>query len=368
MIAAAPSDRARRRGHRVGPSRDAGGSGRRYAPAVIFSMLGAACLALAATSNALSPDSTSQVDILVEEARAVRPLFRSPLVMAFLDATVRLPHVAPRTVLCDSARTHCWNEAEAAALPDTTRGRLVARTLDESFYYVTRYGSPLAYARPLEILARAGLREARGKRIADFGYGTIGHLRLLSLLGADVHGIEVDPLLRALYATDTGPVAGATGSIALHHGQWPAEAALVTAVADGYDLFISKNTLKRGYVHPAEEVTPRMMVHLGVDDSVYVAALAGAVKPGGLAMIYNLCPAPAAPGKPYIPWADGRCPFDRPLLEHAGFEVMAYDRDDSPAARAMAHALGWDAGEHPMNLEKDLFATYTLLRRERPRR
>ena len=43
---------------------------------------------------------------------------------------------------------------------------------------------------------------------------------------------------------------------------------------------------------------------------------------------------------------------------------MAFDRDDSPAARRMAHALGWDAGDHPMDLEHDLFATYTLLRRK----
>jgi hypothetical protein len=94
-----------------------------------------------------------------------------------------------------------------------------------------------------------------------------------------------------------------------------------------------------------------------------VATLARTVKPGGLVMIYNLCPAPAPPGKPYIPWADGRCPFERALLEKSGFEVLVLDRDDSSAARRMAHALGWDAGERPMDLEKDLFATYTLLRR-----
>jgi hypothetical protein len=238
------------------------------------------------------------------------------------------------------------------------RGR---RTLDETFYYTTRYGSPLAYARPLEILAQAGLADVRGKRIADFGYGTIGHLRLLASLGADVHGIEVDPMLRALYATDVGAVG--KGRLALHHGQWPAERSLVTEVGEGYDLFISKNTLKHGYIHPAEAVNPRMLVHLGVDDSTYVATLARTVKPGGLVMIYNLCPAPAPPGKPYIPWADGRCPFERALLEKSGFEVLVLDRDDSSAARRMAHALGWDAGERPMGLEKDLFATYTLLRR-----
>src|SRR5262249_17195467 len=154
--------------------------------------------------------------------------------------------------------------------------------LDEHFYYETRYGSPLAYARPLEILAQAGFADARGKKIADFGYGTIGQLRLLATNGADLHGIDVDPLLRPLSAPAHGAVA--RGSIALHHGQGPAEAAPAAEVGGGYDLFISKNTLKHGYIHPAEAVNPRMLVHLGVDDSAYVAALARTVEPRGLVM------------------------------------------------------------------------------------
>jgi len=67
-----------------------------------------------------------------------------------------------RVVWVDSARTHAWNEAEAAALADTTRARLIRRDLDESFYYNTRYGSPLAYLRPLELLAQHGSRASRG--------------------------------------------------------------------------------------------------------------------------------------------------------------------------------------------------------------
>ena len=106
-----------------------------------------------------------------------------------------------------------------------------------------------------------------------------------------------------------------------------------------------------------------MLVHLGVSDTVYVHTLASIVKPGGYVMIYNLSPAPSPPGKPYKPWADGRCPFPKALWESAGFKVIEFDRDDSPAARAMGHALAWDQGESPMDLEKDLFATYTLVQK-----
>jgi hypothetical protein len=87
----------------------------------------------------------------------------------------------------------------------------------------------------------------------------------------------------------------------------------------------------------------------------FVRALHDALKPGGRALIYNLCPAPAPPGKPYIPWADGRSPFTRSTWESAGFEILAFDADDTAAARAMARALGWD--------EKDLFSTHKLVRR-----
>jgi hypothetical protein len=132
------------------------------------------------------------------------------------------------------------------------------------------------------------------------------------------------------------------------------------------DLFLSKNTLKNGYIHPAEKVDPRRLVHLGVSDSAFVAVLYSILKPGGRVMIYNLCPAPAPPGKPYIPWADGRCPFPAEMWQRAGFFVMFFDRDDSEAARRMGHALGWDRGESPMDLEKDLFATFTLVTKPMP--
>jgi hypothetical protein len=135
---------------------------------------------------------------------------------------------------------------------------------------------------------------------------------------------------------------------------------MVDEVGANVDLFLSKNTLKNGYLHPAEAVDPRLLVHLGVSDSAYVAALARTVRKGGRVLIYNLCPAPAPPGKPYIPWADGRCPFPRAAWEAAGFKVVAYDVDDSPAARVMGHALGWDQGDGGMKLEQDLFATWSL--------
>jgi SAM-dependent methyltransferase len=323
----------------------------------------AALLAVVATP-ALADDASSRVAQLRDEAKALSPLYQTPLVREFLAAVPKLPSVQPRTIYRDSARTHAWSERAAAQLPDTTRSRLVSRVLDENFYYDTRYGSPLAYAGALEVLGRNGVKSVNGLRVADFGCGMLGQLRLLAETGATTIGIDVDPLLPALYSEPGDQGAVGKGRVALATGQWPATDDMRTAVGGKLDLFISKNTLKNGYLHPAQPVDPRMLVHLGVSDSEFVAALAKAVKKGGRVLIYNLCPAPSPPDKPYIPWADGRCPFPREMWAAAGFEVVEFDRDDSPSARAMGHALGWDQGDQGMKLDTDLFATWSLFRRK----
>jgi hypothetical protein len=317
-------------------------------------------VALLLFSVAHAAAAPSRVQQLREEARALAPLVHTALARDFLGAVPWLPHVEPRTVYRDSARTRAWTAREAAALPDSVRSRLVPRTLDEAFYYDTRYGSPLTYVRALEILGEHGVTGVRGRKVADFGCGMLGQLRLLAELGAQTVDIDVDPLLPALYSEPGDQGAVGPGSVRLATGQWPATAEMVEQVGRGYDVFMSKNTLKNGYLHPAEAVDPRLLVHLGMSDSAYVAALARTVRRGGRVLIYNLCPAPAPPGKPYFPWADGRCPFPRAAWEAAGFKVEAFDVDDSPAARAMGHALGWDQGDGSMKLEQDLFATWSL--------
>ena len=321
-------------------------------------------LAPAARSAAPAGDTPSRVAQLQAEAKTLAPLFKTPLVRDFLAAVPKLPSVEPRTVYRDSARTHAWTARQAEQLPDSVRAKLVSRTLDEQFYYDTRYGSPLAYARALEVLGRNGVKGVRGMRVADFGCGMLGQLRLLAENGATTIGIDVDPLLAALYSEPGDQGAVGPGSVTLATGQWPATDEMRRTVDEQLDLFISKNTLKNGYLHPARPVDPRLLVHLGVSDSEFVAALARSVKKGGRVLIYNLCPAPAPPDKPYIPWADGRCPFPREMWTGAGFRVLEFDRDDSPAARAMGHALGWDQGENGMKLDTDLFATWSLFQRK----
>ena len=333
-------------------------------------LLTALLVSAAAAQQAEAPAAEpSALETLRAQAEAVQPLVTSDFARAFLKATSQLPEVQPRTLFANADRSRWYTSAQAAELPADERAALTEHTVEPDFYWNTKYGTPVAYARALDLAAQRGLRAH--PTVVDFGCGGLGAPRLLATLGCPVAAVDVDPLLPALYSEpgDTGRVGptDAQGAVTLVTGHWPGEPAIADAVRgalpEGVDLFLSKNTLKRGYVHPAEEVDPRRLVHLGVSDEEFVGAVAKSLRPGGLFVIYNLCPAPAAPGQPYIPWADGHCPFTREVLQAAGLEVLDFDVVDDEAVRALGHALGWDEGEGAMKLQDDLFAWFTVARR-----
>jgi hypothetical protein len=334
----------------------------------------AATVAAAASARQRQEEpAPTAVARMKREAEALRPFVRSDLAKRFLAATATaLPAIAPRTVYRDPATKAVLPRAEADKLSDEARKALEPVTLNEDRYYDTKYGTPLAYARALDLAGTVGgIKDIAGQRVLDFGYGTVGHLRLLASLGAEAVGVDVDPFLALLYGEpgDTGVVpaaapGGKPGKVSLVHGRWPAEETARAAVGQGgYDLFLSKNTLKNGYLHPERPVDKRMLVDLGVSDEAFVAALRDLLNPGGIALIYNLSPAPAKLDEPYRPWADGRSPFPRALWEKSGFEVLAFDAGDDVPAREMACLLRWHEPPMKMDLEKDLFAHYTLARR-----
>jgi SAM-dependent methyltransferase len=308
------------------------------------------------------------VRLLMIEAKALEPLVKTDWVKSFLSATRRLPPFPSRTLLRDEKKNVYFNASQAVTLGDVYRETLVLTELAPSFYYYTRYGSPLAYARPLDLLGQRGFTNLPEKKILDFGYGGVGQLRLLASLGAVVVGVDVDPLLYALYSdpADQGAIigeGGTAGSLTLLYGKYPADQRMVAEVGAGYDLVISKNTLKMGYIHPMRKADKRQLIDLGVDDAVFVRSIYDILKPGGYFMVYNLCPAPSPADKPFVPWSDGRFPFARKVCESLGFKVLEFQTEDSDAARQMGHALAWDEGKDGMDLKNDLFASYTLLQK-----
>ncbi len=316
--------------------------------------------------------SVGAVERLRADARKLEPLVGAPFTRQFLGATSALPHVAPRTLYRDEEKTRYFTAREHAALGEDARRGLVRDVAGEGVYYETKYGSPLSYARALDVLAENGVTLRAGARLMDFGFGYVGHLRLMASLGMDTVGVDVDPMLRALYAEpgDQGTIAGTQGAsggrVRLVIGKFPASRDVRTVVGGGFDVVLSKNTLKRGYIHPERPADPKKLIDLGATDADVLAAFHDALVPGGTMLVYNICPAPTPPDKPFVPWSDGRSPFSKEQWKAAGFDVLIFDRDDTATLRTFARALGWgDDPEEPWDLDRDLSVIYTLARRAR---
>ncbi|MCX5689105.1 MAG: hypothetical protein NTV94_04830 [Planctomycetota bacterium] len=305
----------------------------------------------ATTPKLLSPelarhlDGASVVEQLRAEAARTMRTIKCDGVRRLLVNTSWLPVIDSRKVYRDKAAHKVLSKGAYESLPEDQRSTFEPLELDEEFYYYTRYGSPLGYARALDILCKElGCKDYcfSKKRILDFGYGGIGHLRLLANSGAKVVGVDVDPMLAALYSDpgDTGEVAGASisevkppnGEVALVTGRWPAEPAAAAAVGKGFDIIISKNVLKNGYIHPEKEVPKQMLVDLGVDDATFLKAVAESLNSDGRFLIYNICPKQKE--DQYLPWADGKCPFSKEAIAAAGLEVLEYNVEDSGEAWA----------------------------------
>ncbi len=305
---------------------------------------------------------------LVSDANALMPLAVSELARQFLSATNVLTSVSPRTVYQNENTREYFSPADFAAMSDIQRARVNKTSLDEYRYYYTKYGSPLAYMRVLDVAASAGVSGLAGRRVLDYGYGSIGHLRLMAGMGASVTGVDPDSYLAAMYSSASDQGAYARGSVSLAHGSFPKDARVAAIVGRGYDLILSKNTLKRSYIKPERKADKRLLVDLGVSDEAFLAAIAGALNFGGKLIIYNVYPKAAGPKEVYKPWADGRSPFSREQFEKAGLRVLAFETEDHIAIRQIGRILRWDKndkGEAIDNLDGNLFAMYSVVERAR---
>jgi 2-polyprenyl-3-methyl-5-hydroxy-6-metoxy-1,4-benzoquinol methylase len=329
-----------------------------------MALIEALALALLLQTPAADAPKIPPTEQMMQEAAAIRGQTSSAFAQSLLAGFGCLQPIEPITIYYNKETRTAVSAAEASKLTEEQLKAYTKKDVDTDYYYFTRYGTPVAFVRPMELLGRAGMSKVDGLKLVDFGFGSIGQLHALAAMGADVTGIEVDPIMPIMYAKEPGKVTrcsvagkGRDGSINLAYGQFPKDPSVVKKVGTGYDVFISKNTLKHGYIHPEQEVDPRMLVHLDVTDEAFVRAVYDALKPGGFFMIYNLSPAPAKPGEKYIPWADGRSPFTTETFTKVGFKVLAFDVEDSEAARAMGKTFGWGTDAE---LATNFFGHYTL--------
>lgn len=317
------------------------------------------------------PENTRVVAEIAEAAQSVLPIMTTDAGRDFVRAATSLPPREIRTIYRDRERGLAIGEDDWKKLGADEQARYKPRPMDERMYYYTGYGTPLTYARMLDILGKHGVASWNGKRVLDFGNAAIGHLRMLASLGADAQGVDVEPLWAAMYTQpgDQGKVPaaasnGAEGNVNVHVGRWPAEKKVADAIGGGYDIFLSKNTLKYGYIHPKRETEKRFTIDLGVDDAGFLKAVHDTLKPGGLAIIYNISPAQAPADKPYIPWADGEFPFTRELTENTGFEVLEWNVVDDDVCHKLWPYISGDSKSSPEELKSTIFTHYTVLRRK----
>lgn len=325
------------------------------------------------TSPKAEPDKAQVLPVterMKSDAEALAAIARSDVARSFLAATAKLGDPGTRTIYRNREKGVAVSKRAYDAMPADERAGLAARECTPDFYYETGYGSPLVYVRTLD-LAAPHLPQSQGgsrPRVLDFGYGSIGHLQLLAHCGVDAYGVDVEPVFPALYSEpgDTGPIG--TGSVSIHKGQWPAEKPLRDAIGGGYSLITSKNTLKNGYIHPSppagQAVDPARMVHLGVLDEEFLARVHDALVPGGVFLIYNICPPQNPPDKEYLLWADGTSPFTRAAFEKAGFEVIAFDARDQEWVLDCFERLGYAKGKPRSELAKEYLCWYTIARRK----
>src|SRR5262245_26351329 len=120
---------------------------------------------------ATSPQPTA-VESLRKEADSLRPLVQTDLARSFLAATDALPLPETRVIWRNLDKGLAYTSSQYAALPEKEREGLQKLDYDAKFYYYTGYGSPLVYARPLDLLAATDKdnwtpQKLAGKRIAD---------------------------------------------------------------------------------------------------------------------------------------------------------------------------------------------------------
>ncbi len=132
------------------------------------------------------------------------------------------------------------------------------------------------------------------------------------------------------------------GSLKLAFGKWQAEKDVIATVGGGYDLLISKNVLKLGYIHPEQKSPGRMLIDLGVDDITFLSRAFDSLNPNGLFLIYNIYPSQSPDAAKYKTWAHGETPWEKEMVESVGWEIVEWHRDDTEAIHQLGAQLGWD--------------------------
>jgi hypothetical protein len=333
----------------------------------LFTVLLVSALFTGCTNAPVKPEAATMTPARqkwANEVKVIEAVLKEPLTLDWLKGVQTLPSVEPR-VLYRQTKTRQWiSKTQFDALSIDEKTNFSEQSFDESAYYGTFYGTPLSYALLINLVSKFGINSFKGKRVGDYGYGAVGAVRLTAAAGAQVVGVDVDSVLPALYdqTSDQGPIddralSGTTGTITLVNGNFPTDPKTVATMSN-IDLLFAKNTLKKGFITPREG---KALIDPGVPLDQYLNSFHTALAPNGIMIIYNLSQRQEL-GK-YRGANDAGSPFTREQYAAAGFEVLAFEQDDNAQARAVAQGLGWGGPQGMGDLEGNLFAQFTALKK-----
>jgi hypothetical protein len=312
-------------------------------------------------SIAPSVPPSAAVVALQKQANAIQPLAKSVAAKEFLQGAAALRTKESRIVYTRASdRTTITPDAFASLKPDAQTG-FEKKTYGDEFYYATFYGSPVAYMRAIDVVGERGIASLNNAKILDIGYGAIGGPRMLAGAGARVSAVDVDSLLPALYreTVDQGAIAGfdgRVGNLTLFDGVYAGGTTLTKLIGGGFNVIVTKNTMKNGYMKPP--AGRKALVDFGATDDVLLDTIYEALAPGGLFLIYNISGA----FDPARPATDGKSPFTRDQFAKANLQVIAFEENDDAAMRAMGKSLGWETPG--TDITKTFFSLYTLVQRK----
>ena len=296
---------------------------------------------------------------------------------AFLAAVDDLEEKPRRFVYYDRGLKRVYTQDEYAQLPAPERRGLQLGGVTSLTYYEgqSRRDFPLYTARHLDLALGdtrfADAENVPGMRVFDLQFATPTVGVLLASMGAEVVGVEDDALATKLYnaPSDEGEIDGADGapggSLNLVFGNWPGDEDVRREVGGGFDLILIDSTLFKGtYFRPPPRgigTIPVPPPELGASPEQYVDALYQALKPGGRVFFTARTIPQSRQRMAYRPDLDGRFPFERDVVDRAGFRVIAWGQDDSQTLRDLVRRLNSEGINSGAPALAPLYSAYTIL-------
>jgi len=121
--------------------------------------------------HSLQDAGPSPTEVLRAEAERVSALVECKGTKAFLAATSALPEIGERVVLYDAKAREACTAEEHAKLAADQQAHFQPTSYGGDFYYTTRSGSPLAYARALDVVENGAVHRSGHMVLGEFPLG-----------------------------------------------------------------------------------------------------------------------------------------------------------------------------------------------------